>query len=387
MTRLEMNIAAIRRRAARWASHDARIPFAIPRPRCPAMSDVAPTTDTTGRPVRDTTGRPVRQDGAYRGRRISWQEFPTLAPTRAETSAAVMVEFAPGLFCAEGVLPRMSGGRAYERAAQEGSDVAWTIPAGARLRPATPPRRVQPRQEDVYWLGRLARFPDRYTDPSRENRGNPRCPAVQAASSPMWALLRPLSAKDTARTAIAHISAPVPPARPAPMRLPMAEEHTQGRLSARHVNAADWFQRELHADDVPQPLAPASGGIVVDSTRDPLALFPIEAAADTSIRVRRRFRSLGGLARVVVKALEGAEMRDLAPAWPLPQRHRAEAGRIRLRAALELCARMAERETDKLPAWETLEVARAACAECATLEAKRALRVAANDNTPMRVAA
>lgn len=376
---LEMNIAAIRRRAARWRDHDAAVPYAIPRSRCPAMSDVTPTTDTTGGKVAGFS--------AYRGRRVSWQEFPSLAPTAAAASTATMVEFAPGQFCAAGVLPAMRGGRAYERAEQGGSDLAWTIPPGARLRAAKPRAAPQPRQEPVYWLGRLCRFPSRYTDLARDNRGNPRRPRAMVASKPMWALLRPLSAKDTARTAIAHIAAPVPPARPAPMRMPIAEEHTQGRLSARHVNAADWFQRELHHEaEGGHPLAPASGGIVVDSTRDPLALFPIEAAADTSIRVRRRFRSLGGLARVVVKALEGAEMRDLAPAWPIPQRHRAEAGRIRLRAGLELCARMAERETDKLPLWETLEVARAACAECAALEAKRKLR-AANDNVPLRIAA
>lgn len=307
---------------------------------------IAGLTTTTRKPAMqlDLTGAPIAQGRAYRGRRISWQEFTELT------------------------------GR--------------PIPAGARLRAAQPPRRVQPRQEDLFWLGRKCRFPSRYTDPSRENRGNPRCPAVQAASKPLWELLRPLSAKATARTAIAHIAAPLPPVRPAPMRSPLAEEHTAGRLSARHVNAADWFQRELHHEATGgHPLAPASGGIVVDSTRDPLALWPAEAAADTAIRVRHRFRSLGGLARVVVKALEGAEMRELAPAWPLPQRHRAEAGRIRLRAALELCARMAERETDKLPLWETLEVAQAACAECSKLEAKRKLRVAANDNTPMRIAA
>ncbi len=330
-----LDIAATRRRAARWRDHDAKVPFAITAARGRAMSDVTLTTDTTG--------KAVRQDGAYRGRRISWPEFAELT------------------------------GR--------------PIPAGARLRAATPPRRVAPRPAPVFWLGRKCRFPKRYSDPTRENRGNPRRPAVQAASKPMAALLRPLSAKDTARTAIAHIAAPVPPVRhAAAMRLPLAEEHTAGRLSARHVNAADWFERELHADDAPQPLAPASGGIVVDSTRDPLALFPIEAAADAAIRVRHRFRSLGGLARVVVKALEGAEMRDLAPAWAIPQRALAEAGRIRLRAALELCARMAEREVDKLPLWETLEVARAACAECSKLEAKRKLR-ADNDNVPMRIAA
>lgn len=80
----------------------------------------------------DLTGAPIAQGRAYRGRRISWQEFAELT------------------------------GR--------------PIPEGARLRPATPPRRVEPRQEDVYWLGRLARFPERYTDPSRDNRGNPRRP-------------------------------------------------------------------------------------------------------------------------------------------------------------------------------------------------------------------
>lgn len=250
----------------------------------------------------DLTGGKVASFGAYRGRRLSWLEFAELT------------------------------GR--------------PIPEGARLRAATPPRRVETRQEDLFWLGRLCEFPKRYTDPNRENRGNPRRPTTRRASKPMWALLRPLSAKDTARTAIACVAAPVPPVgRTAPMRSPMAEEHRQGRISARHVNAADWFERELHHEATGgHPLAPASGGIVVDSTRDPLALFPIEAAADTAIRVRHRFRSLGGLARIVVRALEGAEMRELAPAWPLPQRHRAEAGRIRLRAALELCARMAERE-------------------------------------------
>lgn len=381
MTPLE--IAANRRRAERWREHDAAVPYCDERPRCPAMSDVAPTTDTTG--------KPARHDGALRGRRVSWQEFPGLAPTRAAASTATMVEFAPAQFCAEGVARPMAGGRRYERTEQGGSDLAWTIPPGARLRAAQPPRRVEPRQVDVFWLGRLARFPERYTDPTRDNRGNPRRSRAMAAGMPMSELLRPLSATDTARTAIAHIAAAVRPVRTAPMRLPMAEEHQQCRLSARHVNAADWFQSELEAQATAKAEGTRrrtpSGGMSAYGNRDPLALWPAEAAADTAIRVRHRFRSLGGLARIVVKALEGAEMRSLAPAWPIPQRNLAEAGRIRLRAGLELCARMAERETDRLPLWETLEVARAACTECATLEAKRKLRVAANDNVPMRIAA
>jgi hypothetical protein len=82
-------------------------------------------------------------------------------------------------------------------------------------------------------------------------------------------------------------------------------------------------------------------------------------------------------------------MADLAPAWRFPQRNMAEAGRIRLRAGLELCARMAEREVDRLPAREVLEVVQAACAECAKLEATRRMRVLipANDNIPLRRAA
>jgi hypothetical protein len=75
-------------------------------------------------------------------------------------------------------------------------------------------------------------------------------------------------------------------------------------------------------------------------------------------------------------------MAELAPAWPFPQRNKAEAGRIRLRAGLELCARMAEREVDRLPLWEVLQVTQAACAECMKLEATRRMRVLipANDN-------
>jgi hypothetical protein len=81
-------------------------------------------------------------------------------------------------------------------------------------------------------------------------------------------------------------------------------------------------------------------------------------------------------------------MADLAPAWKFSQRNRAEAGRIRLRAGLELCARMAEREVDRMPHWEVLEVVRAAAAECTKLEATRRMRVPipANDNRRVRFA-
>lgn len=345
--RLEMNIAAIRRRAARWASHDAAVPYRDERPRGRAHVGVA---------IADLTGRPVRQDGAYRGRRVSWQEFAELT------------------------------GR--------------PVPEGARLRAAKPRAAPQPRQEDVYWLGRLARFPERYTDPARDNRGNPRRPAAQAAGRPMAALLRPLSAKDTARTAIAHMAAPVPPARPAPMRMPLVEEHTQGRISPRHAAGAEWFLASLTGEAAelvggarrsePQSNDEYGGGGMVPMwSRDPLAPWPTEIAWEQHHRLRKRFRTLGMLTHILLRALAGAEMRDLAPAWPLPQRHRAEAGRIRLRAALELCARMQDRKTDTIPHREVLQIVQAACADCERLVATRRIRALrpANDNTQIRKAA
>jgi hypothetical protein len=159
------------------------------------------------------------------------------------------------------------------------------------------------------------------------------------------------------------------------------------------MSAADWFQRDILASasarvDGVRRRSP-SGEMVPCGSRNPLDLWPAEAAADRAIRLRWRFRTLGPLARIVWRALNGAEMADLAPAWRFPQRNMAEAGRIRLRAGLELCARMAEREVDRLPAREVLEVVQAACAECAKLEATRRMRVLipANDNIPLRRAA
>ena len=98
---------------------------------------------------------------------------------------------------------------------------------------------------------------------------------------------------------------------------------------------------------------------------------------------------MGSLAHILLRALDGVEMRDLAPAWSIPQRHLAEAGRIRLRAALEVCARMQERGVERLPWREVHKITTAACAECERLVSTRRMRVLRpdNDNTPIRKAA
>jgi hypothetical protein len=176
-------------------------------------------------------------------------------------------------------------------------------------------------------------------------------------------------------------------------RLPLAEEHAAGRIDARLMGGADWFEQAVEASSMAKidgvRKRTSAGAMVAFGNRDPLALWPAEAAADQAIRIRWRFRTLGPLALVLVRALRGAEIADLAPAWPFSQRRRAEAGRVRLRAALELCARMAEREVDRLPQWEVLQVAQAAFAECSKLEATRRMRVPipANDNIRNRIAA
>jgi hypothetical protein len=159
------------------------------------------------------------------------------------------------------------------------------------------------------------------------------------------------------------------------------------------MSAVDWFQRDILASTSARVdgvrMRSPSGEMAPCGSRNPLDLWPAEAVADRAIRLRWRFRTLGPLARIVWRALQGAEMADLAPAWPFPQRHKAEAGRIRLRAGLELCARMSERDVDRLPLWEVLQVTQAACTECMKLEATRRMRVPrpANDNFPQRIAA
>lgn len=336
------NISATRRRAARWRDHDAGVPFALRAASRSVLVD-AEAIDLTGDPaclVRAALGKP-----------ISWRTF----------------------------------------AAHTGRP----IPLGAVSRTRRPRWHHEP-QLPLYWIGRLCRFPKRYTDPSRENRGLPRRPVAAASAIPMAALLRPLSARAKAR----HHAWTTVPAKVLradndniQRRSPLSEEHQAGRISSRHMNGLDWFMSEVQFASSAQSdgvrMRTHTGAMAPSGSRDPFALWLLEAAADRSVRLRLRFRTLGPLARIIVQAFNGAEMADLAPAWPFPRRHIAEAGRVRLRAGLELCARMSEREVDRLPPWEVLEVAKTACAECSALESSRRMRVlvADNDNMPKRKAA
>jgi hypothetical protein len=309
--------------------------------------------------ILDLTGQPARFDGALRGKRVSWQAFRELTRTDERPDGC-------------------------------------PIPPGATLRTHKPRARSELRPPKEYWLGRECVFPQRMSDPTRRWKGWPVI-AAEIASKPLRALLKPLSASATARHYIASVAVPLAdPGRPIARRNPLAEEHAAGRIDTRLISAADWFSQEILASANAKVsgvrMRTSTGAMTAYGSRNPLDLWPAEASADRAIRLRWRFRTLGPLARIVWRALQGEEMADLAPAWRFPQRHIAEAGRIRLRAGLELCARMAEREVDRLPQWEVLEVAQAACAECMKLEATRRMRTLrpANDNNiqmPQRVSA
>jgi hypothetical protein len=341
-------------------------------------------------PILDLTGKPAGYSSACLGKRLDWRAYAKLTATKnTNKNQRVMVEVRPFEFVTAVTPPDPMAAASYviDEATTSGNR---TIPEGAVLRPRVSKPRPEPRPVTQYWLGRKCIFPMRYTDPLRHWRGWKPKPSQQASQT-MLTLLRPLSALSRPRFYFASQALTALLKAPVVRRVPLAEEHTAGRLSARHMNGADWFAN-MHSQEVgiSEGMRCSSGGEKIDcSVRDPLALWPAEASADASIRLRSRFRTLGPLARIVWRALNGAEMADLAPAWNFAQRNKAEAGRIRLRAGLEICARMAEREVDRLPAWEVLEVMQAACSECAKLEATRRIRVPkpANDNTPQRIAA
>lgn len=301
--------------------------------------------------VIDLTGRPIRNEGKGPGRRISWQQ-----------------------------LAKQTGRPA---------------PLGAVLRPKSARQPKDPVPVEEHWLdGRKRRFPMRWSDSKRRWRGWT-IAVPEPAETPMAMLMRPLSA---ARTARHWRDGTVEPVVRVAKRFPLMEEFATGRISTRHLTGAEWFFSSLTEE--PAELAGGArssgssdsdggGSMVPMWSRNPLALWPAEIAWDQHQRIGKRLRTLGPLARILLRALEGAEMRELAPAWSFSQRNLPEAGRIRLRAALEVCARMAEREADQIPQWEVLEIAQTACAECERLVSSRRMRAlhAANDNTPQRRAA
>lgn len=305
-------------------------------------------------PFFDLTGRPAAYDGKRPGRRISWEDFD--------------------------------------------DRTVRAVPLGAVSRSRRRAEKPEPLPRPEYWLDdRLCRFPMRWTDSRYRWHGWKVLPRP-VVETPMQDLLRPLSAKATAR----HYRPAAPaPIQRTPRRLPIAEEAAAGRLSERHAMAAAWFFETLQGE--PAALGAGQrrghkpgGGDASQAkyrapmwSRNPLALWPTEIAWDQYTRLRHRFRTLGPLAHVLLRALDGAEMRDLAPAWAIPQRHLAEAGRIRLRAALEVCARMQERGAERLLWREVVEIEKAACAECERLVSTRRMRSLRpdNDNVPIRKAA
>lgn len=257
-----------------------------------------------------------------------------------------------------------------------------------RLAPSVKP---EPLPQPESWLdGRLCRFPMRWSDSRYRWRGWT-VAKPEPETTPMAELLRPLSAKATARHWRDYADEP---ALRAVRRFPLMEEFAAGRISDRHHRGAMWFFGSLN--DEPSELAgganrsnPNSGSdgggpMIPMWSRNPLALWPVEIAWDRHQRIGKRFRTLGPLAQILLKALEGAEMRDLAPTWSIPQRHLAEAGRVRLRAALEVCALMDERTTDCVPQWEVLRITQAACAECEKLVSTRRMRTLRPDNDNQR---
>lgn len=192
----------------------------------------------------------------------------------------------------------------------------------------------------------------------------------------------------TMRELLAHRPAPrapqpEPPEPPA--RSPLAEAIGQGLVPRDHALAVDWWIRTHRATEVDY----GGGSMVVGGVSVPFssrprdALFAQELAAERTMALGRVYRLLGSLVLIIEAAIEGAEMRDLAPTGMVfPKEKRAAAGRLRLGAALEIVARFAG---DGCTARDALRIKTEASEACCALAAKRRLR-AANDNQPLAMA-
>ncbi|KAB2955673.1 MAG: hypothetical protein F9K19_10510 [Rhizobiaceae bacterium] len=220
----------------------------------------------------------------------------------------------------------------------------------------------------------------------------------------MAELLRPLSAKSMARrrrvmavdeAAITEWKLP-----PDEGRMPLLEERQAGRIGDRAWAGLAWFAAAtgrptdaLRQDN--ESLELSTGGRRSEDTgitqsflcRDPLALWPAEAAADHALRIGRSVSRLGQLRHVIERAIAGAEMRELAPTGSFAKANIAAAGRLRLLAALEICALLAEEEHGGPLAAGAITTVLANLAESVSrIAATRRMRVA-NDNIPLRRAA
>ena len=133
-------------------------------------------------------------------------------------------------------------------------------------------------------------------------------------------------------------------------RWPLAEEHRAGRVSARQMRGAQYLirtgqgeeQRHWRTAGVSMNIGGSKRAYV---SRDPGALFGQEIEADRTLKLGRVQTLLGGLFNIVWRAVaDRAEMRDLAPSWPLQSRFRAAAGRERVCAGLDILAHLDDAE-------------------------------------------
>lgn len=196
-------------------------------------------------------------------------------------------------------------------------------------------------------------------NPSKPRPPKPLRPTPQAANDnkrqaqsdrTIAELCRPLSAKALARhwrppeeTEAELTEWAMPPANG---RMPILEEYASGRISLRHMEAARAFGRVEGQEETASGGRRSADSEIVQSflCRDPLALWPAEAAAEIALAVHKAGGLMVDHAPIIASALAGAEMRDLAPvSIPVPKAKRAAAGRLRLQAALEIQARIAER--------------------------------------------
>ena len=178
---------------------------------------------------------------------------------------------------------------------------------------------------------------------------------------------------------------------PHPRLAPIWLEVKAGRVSHEYGERLLWHGRiatEKGHRGESMSRAAVGGGRVPFNSRDPEALYAQEHAADWAMRMRKCGDLLGPLVEIIRRAIDGASMAELAPAgFDIPDRRKPEAGRIRLKAAIAAL--------DAAGRWDVMAIVRQAADEINALVRKQrggarlgaGRPVAANDNTPRRIAA
>ncbi|MBN9470207.1 MAG: hypothetical protein J0J10_15695 [Bosea sp.] len=168
-------------------------------------------------------------------------------------------------------------------------------------------------------------------------------------------------------------------------RHPLSEEFAAGRFTPEQGAAVEWWIKQHRPVEVSfgaGSMAAAGGGRRPFISRPRDALFAQEVAAERAMVLGRLYRLFGqvtaaDLILVLNDALDGAEMRDLAPPqMTFPKEKQAAAGRIRLGAALGIVGHYAD---GGYSIRHCMDIVTAAADSCWALAAKRKLR-AANDN-------